>query len=238
MHLDIETLERALHDELDPEPGEAVERHLASCPTCADRLTEARRDERRLFGLLEELDHEPPAINWGAVTRESRSGGSARSLIAASVAFLLVASGILFAIPGSPLRKFLESVLADTETVASAPEDPAVSGIAVEPADPFDVRFVASQRTGRIRITLVSSKRLELKVVGDPVELESGVDRLLISNEGSGSSYELLVPRALGSIRVRVGESTVFDKQGERIRTPRTPDSTGAYVIEMTPLGT
>jgi hypothetical protein len=236
MHLDVETLERALHDELDSAARATVTDHLASCLACAERLAEAGRDEHRLFDLLEELDQEPLAIDWGAVTRESRSGGSARSLIAASVAFLLVATGILYAIPGSPLRAWFDAVVReDPEVVAPAavPEDPALSGIAVEPADPFEVGFMASQRTGQIRIMLVLSKRLELRVVGETVGLESGVDRLLISNEGSGSSYELLVPRSLGSMRVRVGEMTVFDKQGENIRTPRSPDSTGTYTIDL-----
>lgn len=241
MHLDTEILERALHGELDPAARATVAEHLASCAACADRLAEAGREERGLFGLLEGLDHEPPPIDWGAVTRESRSGGSARSLIAASVAFLLVATGILYALPGSPLRAWFDTVVReDSETVAPAPVpgDPALSGIAVEPADPFEVRFAGFQRTGQVRVTLVPSTRLELRVVGEVVELESGVDRLVVSNEGSTSSYELQVPRGLGSLRVRVGESTVFDKQGGRIRTRLSPDSTGSYVIELSRPGT
>lgn len=236
MHLDTETLERALHGELDPAARATVADHLASCAACADRLAEAGPEERGLFRLLEELDHEPPAIDWGAVTRESRSGGSARSLIAASVAFLLVATGILYALPGSPLRGWVDTVVrGDPEAVAPAPVqgDPALSGIAVEPADPFEVHFAGFQRTGRVRLTLVPSTRLELKVVGETVELESGADRLVVSNESSTSSYELQIPRALGSLRVRVGGTAVFDKQGERIRTRLSPDSTGAYVIDL-----
>ena len=69
-HLDVETLERALDDELETDPRASVERHLATCADCADRLAEARRDEQRLLGLLETIDHDPPAIDWSVVTRE------------------------------------------------------------------------------------------------------------------------------------------------------------------------
>ena len=71
-------------------------------------------------------------------------------MIAASLAFLVIAAGIMYAIPGSPLKSFVESVFRDApEPVAPVTADRAVSGIAVEPADPFEVAFAARQRTGR-----------------------------------------------------------------------------------------
>ena len=233
-HLDVETLERALHGELDPGPQTTVERHLAMCDVCAGRLAEARRDERDLLGLLETIDHEPPAIDWRAVTHEARPGATARSLIAASLAFLVVVAGILYAMPGSPLRTFVASVSRDApEPAAPDPTERAVSGIAVEPADPFEVAFAAPQRTGRIRVTIVPSSRLDLRVLGAPVELESGPDRLLISNQGSTSGYELLVPQALRSLRVTVAGQTVFDRRGDEVSVPRSPDPSGAYLIDL-----
>ena len=108
-HLDIETLERALHDELETDPRASVERHLATCADCADRLAEARRDEQRLLGLLETIDHDRRR-STGARSRASPSRRNARSLIAASLAFLVIAAGIMYAIPGSPLKSFVESV--------------------------------------------------------------------------------------------------------------------------------
>ena len=238
-HLDVETLERALHGELEPGPLATVERHLALCEDCAGRLAEARRDEQGLLSLLETIDHDPPAIDWGAVTREARPGAPPRSLIAASLAFLVVAGGILYAIPGSPLRTFVGSVHRDSpEPVAPIPTDRAVSGIAVEPADPFEVAFAAPQRTGRIRVTVVPSSRLDLRVLGAPVELESGPDRLVVSNAGSESAYELLVPRALRSLRVTVAGHTVFDRRGGEVRDPPSPDPSGAYLIDLNDPGT
>jgi anti-sigma factor RsiW len=239
MHLDVETLERAIHGEFEPGHRAAVERHLAACADCAARLGDARREEERILGLLEALDHEPPALDWSAVTRESRAGGPWRSLLAASLAFLVVAAGILYAIPGSSVRSFVASVLRDDpDPVAPPVVDGAVSGIAVVPGDPFEVAFAARQEAGRIRVILVSSDRLELRVLGDPVELESGLDRLAVSNAGSEAGYELRVPRSLGSLRVTVAGSTVFDKRGPGVRVPRSPDPSGAYLIDLQSAGT
>jgi len=243
MHLDEETLERVLHGELMPGARATVERHLASCRECGDRLADAARAESRVFGLLEELDHEAPPLDWEAVTRAAPRGRTARELIAASLAFLLVAGGLLHAVPGSPLRGWIDAVLGE----GSGPAEPALpatdaadaplSGIAVVPSDPFEVAFAAPQRTGRIRVTLVSSDRLELTVSGEPVELESGVDHLIVSNQGSSASYELRIPRTLSSIRVRVGAETILDKREGSIRTTAPRDSSGAYLVDLRPLG-
>ncbi len=67
MHLDAETLERVLHGELDEARDAAAREHLSSCPICEAALEESRLRERRLFGLLEALDHEPPGLDWEAV---------------------------------------------------------------------------------------------------------------------------------------------------------------------------
>jgi hypothetical protein len=238
VHLDVETLERAIHGELEAGHRTAVERHLAACPDCAGRLAVARGEEERLLGLLESLDHEPPALDWRAVTREVRAGGPLRSLLAAGFAFLVVAAGILYAIPGSPMRSFVASILGDDPDPIRSVVDDAVSGVAVVPTDPFEVAFEARQDAGRIRVILVPSDRLELRVLGDPVELESGSDRLTVSNAGSEAGYELRVPQALRSIRVTVAGSIVFEKRGPAIRMPGSPDPSGAYLIDLRSPGT
>lgn len=236
MHLDEETLERALHHELDSRSRNRVERHLAACPECAERLAEARRSERLLHGLLEEVDREPPPLDWDVVTRGARGGETRRSLLAAGLAFLLLTAGLLYAIPGSPVRGWIHAALGDDPlptTTAPRPRDTSRSGIAVVPTDPFEVRFVAPQSAGTIRIVLVPSSRLELIVAGEPVELESDADRLVVSNRGSNASYELSVPRTLGSIRIRVVSRTIFEKLGETVRAVGVREEDGAYLVTL-----
>lgn len=246
MHLDESTLERALHDELDRDALASVERHLAACTVCADRLVDAERSERELFGLLEELDHETPRLDWKAVlaadtpedtrreTRVERDTG--RTLLAASLAFLLVATAVLAAIPGTPVRGWLESVLGQgprSDPAAADGDRMSRSGVAVVPDDPFEVAFAAGQPSGRIHVTFVPSSRVELTVTGEPVELESGTDRLVVANRGSSASYELRVPRNLESIRITVDGETIIEKRGGMIQAPAPPEADGEYILDL-----
>lgn len=232
MHLSEETLERTLHDELDPAIRDDVRRHLSSCLDCAARLTAARRTEARVFELLEELDHEPPA-RGRAETAPIRAADSGRSLLAASLAFLVIAAGILYAIPGSPVRAWMDASLRGPRTPPAPVDVSARSGLAVLPTDPFEVAFAAWQGSGELRLLLVPSERLELTVAGEPVELESGAERLAVSNAGSAASYELRVPRDLGTFRVRVAGEMVFEKRGDSVDAPGTRETDGAYVLQL-----
>ena len=240
MHLDAESLERLLHGELDPGREAAVRNHLATCPACEARLRESRALEARLFDLLEELDHESPGLDWQGVIHVPTPRRNAGTRIAASIAFLLVAGGILYALPDSFLRGWIDRLLGGEDVEAPAPEvrsgterDASVSGLAVRPAGAFEVVFAAPQAVGTIRVTLVGTMDLELRILGAPVELESGPDRLTVSNVDSRSSYELLVPESAPSIRVRVRGEDVFVKDGDMVRTAARRDSAGSYVLDL-----
>jgi hypothetical protein len=239
MHLDAESLERLLHGELDPGREAAVRSHLATCPACEARLRESRALEARLFDLLEELDHEPPGVDWKAVVHAPTSRWRASSRIAASIAFLLLAGGILYALPESSVRGWIDRLLGrdDIEAPAtgagSGSEEASVSGLTVRPGASFDVVFATRQAVGTIRVTLVGTMDLELRILGAPVELESGPDRLTVSNVDSRSSYELLVPESAPSIRVRVRGEDVFVKDGDTVRTAALHDSAGSYVLDL-----
>src|SRR5688572_31061850 len=108
MHLDAEALERVLHGELDADGEAAAREHLSGCPACEKALEESRLRERRVFGLFETLDHQAPGLDWEAV-EATEPGRSARLLIAASIAFVL-AAGILYALPDSPLRDWIDRI--------------------------------------------------------------------------------------------------------------------------------
>lgn len=239
MHLDESTLERTLHDELTGADRAAVENHLAACPECAERLARAEEDEQRLFGLFETLDHEPPPLDWAVVVApapRSVARPSHRPLLAASLAFLVVAGAILAAIPGSPVREWLASGFRDggVEERSARPENTLpLSGVSVVPEDPFEVVFMARQREGRLRIMFVAAGEVGLTVTGEPVVLESGTERLVVSNVGSSAEYELRIPRDLETFRVTVAGETLLEKQGEAIRTPTAPATGDMYILDL-----
>jgi hypothetical protein len=242
VHLDESTLERVLHDELVGSDRAVVESHLAACPECAGRLARAEQEERRLFGLLETLDHEPTPLDWAAVVApapRSVARPSHRPLLAASVAFLVLAGAILAAIPGSPVRAWLDSAFRGSpeDRPASTQAGGSLSGVSVVPDDPFEVAFAEPQREGRLLILFVASAAIDLTVTGEPVGLESGTDRLVISNRGSTAGYELRVPRSLESLRVTVGDETVLEKRGGSIRAPGARVVRGGFDFDLASTG-
>lgn len=239
MHLDDESLERLLHGELDPGHEATVRRHLANCPSCEARLEETRDLESRLPGLLATLDHEAPEIDWNSALRSPSRRARAGSRIAASIAFLLLAGGILYAFPGSPVPGWIDRLRGSVATgthpgMGSHSEiETAVSGLSVRPAGPFDIVFEDSQAIGTIRLRLVRTPDVEIRVLGSPVQLESGPDRVTFSNAISESSYEILVPESASSIRVQVDGEEVFRTQRGQVQSAGLPDSTGFYVLDL-----
>jgi hypothetical protein len=244
MHLDIEALERLLHDELDPRQGAEARRHLDACPECRERLADARRREDRIFGLLEALDHEPPAARpaWSAGTsaeREPARDRPAWQRLAASVAFVVAAGGVLYALPGSPLREWIAGPDADERGTVDRDSSPRengaeeLSGLSALPEGPYEIAFSARQSSGGIRVELSSAPEVRIRIVGEPVGLESGPDRLIVSNAGSRSSYEIRLPADGPAVTLLLAGETVFRKEGDRVETPSDPDPSGAYRIDL-----
>lgn len=234
MHLDAETLERALHGELDGVSGAETQEHLSICPECNAALEASRLRERRLFGLLEALDHEAPELDWeGVEVRSTRRG--ARLLVAASIAFALGA-GILYALPDSPLRNWIDRVGRDVpaqEAEVEAAGPGSVSGLSIRPTSPFEIVFTGPQESGVARVDLVESSEVEIRVLGPPVDLESGPDRVTVANRGSRSSYAIRLPVAGPAITVRVGNAVVLVRSEGQLRTAAPRAGTGEYRIDL-----
>jgi hypothetical protein len=234
VHLDAETLERVLHRELDARRDAEAQEHLSVCPTCRASLEESRIRERRVFGLLEKLDHPTPAIDWRAV-EAPESSRSPSLLIAASIACILGA-GILYALPNSPLKGWIDRIGSEAPapggTVGSG--DPqSVSGLSIRPTAPFEIVFAGGQESGVVRVQVTDIHEVEIRVLGAPVDLESGPARVRVANLGSRSSYAIRLPEAGPPITVRVGGAAVLVKSGGKIQTTAPRTESGEYRIEL-----
>jgi hypothetical protein len=234
MHLDAESIERALHGELDAERDAATRAHLSGCPTCAAAVEESRLRERRVFTLFEALDHDPPALDWEAVeTPEPRR--TSRVLAAAAVAAVLGA-GILYALPDFPLRSWIgrqRAEVAAPQAETGAPRS--VSGLSIRPTAPLEIVFTGTQESGEVVVEPADVTEVEIRVLGTPVDLESGPDRVTVENRSSRSSYAIRLPLAGPAITIRVGGEAVLVQAGGQIRTAAPRTESGSYRIDLAP---
>jgi anti-sigma factor RsiW len=223
-HLDQPTMELLLDGELAPDRAAAARAHVAACGACAARLEAVEREEKELGNLLQLLDHEPPRRDLAAVLAAARPRRRSRGWIAASVA-LLIAAGGLWAIPGSPVREWLHRAVGTEPASTGETGGADVSGIAIVPEGPLEVSFVAAE--GPIDVMVVPSDTLTVRVLGPPASIASDDGRLVVTGGGSGARYEVLVPRLAASVRIVVGERTVWTKTGQEIETDAPADAEG-----------
>ncbi len=227
MHLDDEQLQRLLHGE----PGTGRE-HLAECAECRRRLEEARRDEAGIFALLDTLNHPAPRHNPQAVM--ARAGAGSRWLKRAAVLFItLGAAAAGYAIPGSPLRAWVDRLLrplADTTFIAPqpgeapAPGQPITAGIAVPPGRHFVIRFLAPEEAGHLLVWSTGDSMVAVRARGGapPPTFSIESDQLVITNPGSAAAYEIELPESALRIEILVGTRRLLLQQAGRISADST----------------
>lgn len=240
-HLDTETLERALHGELAPERAGAIRAHLDGCADCRSRLDAAAREEAGIFDLLETLDHAPPAarpipaevVPLGAHRRRT----SAVPRLAAAALALLVVGAAAWAIPGSPVRDWVDRAFAPEQDAAPDPV-PGVaslsSGVSIRPGSSMVVEFSAAQGEGRARVEVAAGEELEIRVRGALPALDVRTDRIGIGNAGSESSYAIRIPASAPRVELRVAGRTILVAERGRVRAAVGPDASGAWDLPLT----
>ncbi len=120
MHLTEEQVQRALHGEA---PDASLEEHLATCAACRQALARAAADEAGILALLGSLDAEPPALSADTIAALARGRRPARAGFRWAAA-LLLASGlaeVAYAVPGSPVRRWVSEFLGSASIPAPEP---------------------------------------------------------------------------------------------------------------------
>lgn len=240
-HLDTEQVQRMLHGELAAEDVASVHAHLAACAACRQRVAEADAEEAAVHALLRHVDHAPPAVDAAAVVATARRRRPARLRWAAGIVLALGAAGAVYAVPGSPLRGLVEAVRdrvgeraspATVETPARQP-GPDVAGIAVPAGERLVIAFTAPQQEGRATVSLTDAAEVVIRARSGTATFTSGVDRLVIDNEGSTASFDIEIPRGAPQVEILVAGRRVFVKEGSRITAETSNDSVGPYHLPL-----
>src|SRR5688572_615987 len=167
MHPDLEQLQRYLHGELPPLRAEVVRKHLSACAECQARFDTAEREEAELNALFQQLDHVTAPTTVNEIVVAARKTGFNWYKRAAVVLLALGVAGTAYAIPGSPVRAWVRSLLvwnqASRPALPSAPEvEPSTdhAGIEVEPGSYLMIDFTAQQNQGDAVVSLTDSGKV------------------------------------------------------------------------------
>ena len=249
MHLDEDQLQRLLHGELSPQAEKSAREHVGRCPACSRRLADAERDESEVHALLRVLDDPPPPVQAEAVAAKAEAGtGSRRRDLAwlrraAAVLLAVGIAGAAYAVPGSPVRRWVHSVVQkmsgrpEPSGVPSAPEraEKDVSGIAVVPGQKLLILFTSPQAGGQILVSLTDGSEVQVRAPADAATFTSTADQLLIANRSSSATFEIRIPGDASWVEIRVGSDRVFLKQGALVTTSGSTNTGGSYLLRLKP---
>lgn len=241
-HLSDERVLAYLDGELPGEETRVASHHLEDCDTCAERLEELRAASEHLSRELRALDVPPPAP--AAPTAASAPPARRRLLIAAML--LLAFTGIgLAAVPGSPVRGWIER---SAERVAAlfAPEETGMAatsaetaapgaGVGVRPAEGSVHVDIPDPAPGTVmRVRLIRGDRATVRAPGARYRTAPG--RLEVLEAGPGEIV-LELPERAGSARVDVaGETVLTGVDGElRFLTPSVDSAGGEFSFPLRP---
>lgn len=252
MHPDEGKLQALLDDELDASERSDLERHVQECESCTTELATLRAVSAvfahavsLLDGPVRTVPLRPPSLRSGRPPRWSRM-----ALPRAAVLVFGFAAAASAAMPGSPIRSWLETLggppaqttavtsgqrAGDTsaEPVLAAPARAPESGVSVAPADGA-VRVIVTRASPelRVRAILTDSDRAWAIATGDAAgaRFETAAGRIEIIGAGAGE-LRIELPRALGRATVEVDGVPYLSKEGERLNLAvPAEDSAGAEV--------
>jgi hypothetical protein len=244
MHLDEEQLQRLLHGELSAGARRDTGDHLAACNECRERLVLAERDEGEILGLLRQVDHPLPAVDAEALAARARGIGLVWGRWAAGILLVLGTAGAAYAVPGSPVRGWVRSAAAWIAGEDRAPPAPKQAnapsrgaGIAAAPGRNYVIAFQALESGGQARVSLTDGAEVIVRAPSGAARFTSAVDRLLIDNRGSGTTFEIEIPRTAPRVEIGVAGKRIFLKQGEHVTAGAPPGAEGEYLLRLSDFG-
>lgn len=215
-HLDDGILQAFLDDELPAGDRAEVAEHLLACEQCHASYEALTRANALFAQSVSVLDVEPPATRPAGGTLGSRARQGTASLVKAAVMVLVVAAVASAAVPGSPVRAWIASVVEPRERPQSPSERPAPpaetaaptrapAGISISGASGPAVLAVRRLEGSVIRLETVPGTRAGISVLGaerDPA-FRTGAGRVAVE-DGVGGEILVRLPLAGAGARLEV----------------------------------
>ncbi|MGH7586711.1 MAG: anti-sigma factor family protein [Gemmatimonadales bacterium] len=242
MHLDDERLERLVHGELAPDDAATARVHLLECAECRARMAAAEREERQVFALIGAIDHPVPAVPFQRVLDRAGSPSRAWYRWAAAAALVVGLGGVAYALPGSPLRRWVEAAV---ERVTGAPDgmipdpvriDPPLeehAGIAVSPGESLVIDFTGPEEGGSARVVLTDSTEVVISAPAGAATFRAEADQVIILRTGIRARFDIEIPASAPRVEVRAGARRVFLKHGPEVTADVGRRQDGAWLLML-----
>jgi hypothetical protein len=240
MHLDDVQLQRMLHREpggAEPSLGE----HLSTCVDCRSRLTEAEQDEQWVLQRLRALDHAARPVSVEQIIASASARAPVWHRWAAGIVLLLMAAGVAYAAPGSPLPGVVHRLIgllqgreeSRAAPIPPPPVDASQAGIAVDPGRRLTIVFAGDQPEGVAIVSLSDGSEIVLRAAGGTTAFTSDIDRVTIDHSGQPATTEILIPRHAPRVEIRARGRRIFLKADSSIVTSARPDPEGRYRLPL-----
>lgn len=252
-HLPDGVLQAHLDGELTIAEAARVERHLSECAECARELELLRGGAAELSRALGLLDDTPAMVpplrttDRGSDELAARRGGRGQGWAALPRAAVLVlgfAAAAAAAIPGSPVRGWIESLLEpESDEIAmptaeptAAPEpvaEPAEAGVSVAPeAGEVRVMIEDADRGVSVVVSLTDGERVGAYASGDAADAQFTTARGRITVTGaSAGELRIEIPARVMHAVVELNGALYVVKDQDRLRlVGGSGESTGREV--------
>lgn len=247
-HIDDGALLALLDGELEGEALREAEEHAADCASCADRRDQLRFAARRVTAALEASDVDSPFTEMPEALREAarqaptpiasarsaRVARMSRRSIATAAGLTLVLAAGAYAIPGSPVRAWVdEGVTALAELVGGGEEAPTAPVPSAVSVAPFEGRILVSVNDPaealQVTISLTDATRAAATALNASFTAEEG--RLDVA-DAAGELF-IMLPRDAESGSVVVGGIEVARLEaGTLVRTEAAADAPAEILID------
>lgn len=248
MHLDEGLVQRLLDGELSPRDEQTAREHLEACAACQERLEQAQKSARELSSLLEALDEPAPKLE--AASLIVRAGGAGRSRAglawlrrAAAILLVIGITGIVYAVPGSPVRQWVHSMVENAVRSAFHPTQDTTGGETSEPGAGLSVlpernllivfRLGMVHGEGQASVRLTDGREVEIYAPAGTATFASSPGRLQIDIQRLPATFEIRIPRTAPSVEIRADQIPILVKRDGRIATSAPTAPGGAYSLPL-----
>lgn len=234
-HLEDGTLQAFLDDALAAEDRAAVAEHLLGCERCHANYEELMRANALFAQSISVLDMEPPATRPAGGRLGSRAREGTASLVKAAVLVLVLAAVASAAVPGSPVRAWVASLIEGDQaptseqpvTAPAVSERPgAPAGVSINPASGRVVVALSGLDDVLIRLETSAGSQAGISIVGaerDPT-FRTGAGRVEVK-DGLGGEVRIRLPLGVESARLEVDGALFAETRDGRLELHVTADT-------------